>query len=112
MSDSKNLITERFLFSSLVKRMLIGSAMALTLISVFLYGVDNPKPEWHRLWMLRPLIIVPLAGATGGAFFYFLSNLLYTHGWRKVLATILAVLIFIIGLWMGFVLGLDGTLWD
>lgn len=33
-------------------------------------------------------------------------------GLNKIAATILSVIIFIIGLWMGIVLGLDGTLWD
>jgi len=47
---------------------LIGTAIALILTSMFLFSVDHPKPEWGKLWMLKPLIIVPLAGATGGLF--------------------------------------------
>ncbi len=33
-------------------------------------------------------------------------------GVAKVLATIFGILVYIIGLWMGSVLGLDGTLWN
>lgn len=50
------------------KPILIGAVIALIFISMFLFSVDHPKPEWGKLWMLKPLIIVPLAGAIGGLF--------------------------------------------
>ncbi|PEC35719.1 potassium transporter KefB, partial [Bacillus toyonensis] len=53
--------------------MLLGAGIALILILVFLLGVDNPKPEWGKLWMLKPLIVVPTAGAMGGVFYYFMD---------------------------------------
>lgn len=36
----------------------------------------------------------------------------YEGGWKKILANIFSVIIFIIGLWLGSVLGLSGTYWD
>jgi hypothetical protein len=33
-------------------------------------------------------------------------------GWIKIVANIVSLLGFIIALWMGTVLGLDGTLWN
>jgi hypothetical protein len=98
--------------SSLVNKMLIGAGIALILISIFLYGVHHPKPEWGKFWMIRPLIIVPLAGATGGLVYYFLDRFTDQGGWKKALAIAASVIIYLIGLWMGFVLGLDGTLWN
>lgn len=95
----------------LTKRMLIGAGIGLLLTSLFLY-MGRPDPNWPKFWMVRPLIIVPLAGATGGAFSYYLTYITQQGGWRRALAVILSIVIFIIGLWMGFVLGFDGTYWD
>lgn len=98
--------------ASLVKRMLIGGGIALVLISFFLSGVDEPNPAWPKLWWIRPLVIVPLAGAVGGAFFYYMEHISKSGGVARVLAVIAGIIVYIIGLWMGSVLGLDGTLWN
>jgi hypothetical protein len=98
--------------ASLVKRMLLGALIGLILITIFLLGAGDPNPEWGKLWMINPLIIVPLAGALGGAFNYFISRQDFRSGWIKILAIILSLIVFIIGLWMGIVLGLDGTYWN
>lgn len=96
----------------IAKRMLVGAAIALVIISVFLYGVDNVKPEWGKLWMLRPLIVVPLAGSMGGLFYHMMDILRVRGGWNTIFANIISFVVFIIALWMGTVLGLVGTLWD
>jgi hypothetical protein len=93
------------------KPVLIGAALALFLISFFVIGV-NPKPEWGKFWMIRPLVIVPLAGALGGAFFYFMDRQRYLKGWNKTLVRLITLVICLFILWVGTVLGLDGTLWD
>ncbi len=111
MSTSNSSTTKPIRTASLVKRMLIGAAIALVLIALFVLPVEG-KPEWGNFWKVRPLIIVPLAGAAGGACSYFLEYILGEGGRRKVLIVILSLLIYIIGLWLGTVLGLDGTLWD
>jgi hypothetical protein len=94
------------------KRMLIGAAIGLVLISIFLSGVDNPNPAWPQLWMLRPLIVVPVAGAMGGLFTYYISRLRLQNGVVKLLVFLLSIAGFIVALWLGVVLGLEGTLWD
>jgi len=98
--------------ASLIKHMLVGTAIALAVICFFVFSVDNPNPAWPAFWRVRPLIITPLAGAAGGACFYLIDHLLNHNGRRKALAVILGILVFIIGLWLGIVLGLDGTLWN
>lgn len=97
---------------SLTKRMLLGAGIALVLITALLLGVTDPNPEWGTLWMLRPLIIVPLAGATGGAFYHYIDRLRYEAGWKTWATIPLGCLIYIVGLWLGTVLGLAGTLWN
>ena len=112
MELENELPKEQMVSPSLGKRMLIGAGIGLLLISLFLSGINDPDPEWGKYWMIRPLIIVPLAGAMGGLCNYFLINYRSSAGLNKILATALSAIIFIIGLWLGFVLGLDGTLWD
>jgi hypothetical protein len=112
MTSLNNLTTSSFHSTSLLKRMLFGGAIALAVIAFFLLQVHHPKPEWGRFWMIRPLIIVPLAGAAGGACYYFIDTLLYRRGWKKILIYVLSFIVYIIGLWMGIILGLDGTLWN
>lgn len=109
----KNNATHPVRLASLAKPMLIGAGIALILISVFLSGVDHPNPAWGKYWMIKPLIMVPLAGAGGGSLFYIMHYLFgYQGGWKKVLALALSIIGFVIVLWLGTVLGLNGTLWD
>jgi hypothetical protein len=106
----ENNSTEKFPSGKLGKRMLIGAAIALVLILVFILPVE-PNPAWPRFWMIRPLIIVPLAGAMGGLFYHLMDYLRRWGTWQKVVANILSLLVYIVGFWLGTVLGLAGTLW-
>lgn len=98
--------------ASLPKRMIVGAGIGLFLISLFLLSADEPNPAWGKFWMIRPLIIVPLAGAMGGLCNYFIVQFHTLKGFSKTLALIISLLVFVVGLWLGIVLGLDGTLWD
>ncbi len=62
--------------------------------------------------MVRLFLVVLLAGAVGGAFYAFMRPLRKKGGWVMALAYVLCVVVFIIGLWIGTVLGLVGTLWN
>lgn len=96
---------------SLSKSILIGAAIGLIAISFFVFGVDNANPEWGKLWMIRPLIVTPIAGAVGGAFYYFMDYQ-SCRGFNRTIAVILSLIVFIVGLWLGIVLGLAGTMWN
>lgn len=96
----------------IAKRMLVGATVGLVIISIFLYGVENAKPEWGKLWMLRPLIVVPLAGAMGGLFYHMMDIIRVRGGWNTIAANLISFVVYIIALWMGSILGLAGTLWD
>jgi hypothetical protein len=97
---------------SMFTRMVQGSAIALVLISLFLFGVDEPDPLWPKFWYIRPLVIVPIAGSMGGVFYYFMDHLRCLGGWQKWLAMVLSLIGYLISVWLGSVLGLDGTLWN
>lgn len=94
------------------KRMLQGAAIGLFLISLFLLGAGEPNPEWPRFWMIKPLLMVPAAGALGGLFYYNMDDLRSQGGWRTAFAIVLTLIVYIIVLWLGTVLGLNGTMWD
>ena len=112
MTQSNHLTTKPNQPVSLVKPTLIGAGIGLIVISFFVFGADEPKPEWGKLWMIKPLIMVPLAGAIGGEFYYFMDHLSSRGRLNKTVAIILSLIVFIIGLWLGIVLGLNGTMWD
>ncbi|WP_246202129.1 potassium transporter KefB [Spirosoma agri] len=94
------------------KRMVQGAGVALLLIAFFLFKSGEPNPEWGKLWMIKPLLMVPVAGAMGGAFYYFMDYLRYQGGWKKLIATVLSLIGYIFALWIGTVLGLNGTMWN
>lgn len=76
---------------------------------MFLWLSDiTSAPHWPRYWWLRPLLVVPVAGAIGGAVFHFLLS----SALPRWMVYPLALLIYLIGLWLGTVVGLDGTLWN
>jgi hypothetical protein len=106
-----NLTTEAKPSLSLAKPMLIGAGVGLIVISFFVFGVPKPNPEWGSLWMIRPLIVTPIAGAMGGAFYYYMDYLSF-RGLNRTVAVILSLIVFIVGLWLGIVLGLAGTMWN
>lgn len=110
MTQTQNSTSQ--LSASLSKRMLGGAAIGLLLITLFLFSADEPNLAWGTLWMIRPLVIVTLAGAMGGLSNYFIIVFHNRVGLNKTLAIILSVIIFIIGIWLGVVLGLDGTMWN
>lgn len=98
--------------TSVIKRMLVGLLIGLVVISFFIFSVDTPKPEWGKWWQVRPLIITPLASAFGMLVFY-LKDIVRSQGTvMKGLVFLASVVGFIIALWLGIVLGLDGTLWN
>ena len=94
------------------RRTLTGAAFALALIALFLAGVQHPDPAWGKLWLLRPLLVVTMAGALGGLINYLLLHFHQKLGIHKAVAIVLSALIYLVGLWLGSVLGLAGTLWD
>jgi len=112
MNQNQENFTQSFLPKLARVPMLQGAAIALVLIAIFLAGVKNPDPEWGNYWMLKPLIVVPIVGAFGGLFYFFMSPLRQMNGWVKLAGILLSIVGYIIALWMGSILGLNGTLWN
>jgi hypothetical protein len=98
--------------ATLTTPIFVGAGLALLLISLFLSGVNEPDPAWGKLWIIKPLIVVPVAGAIGGAFYYYMNHVGPLVGIHKTISFMLSILGFVIILWLGTVVGLDGTLWN
>jgi hypothetical protein len=96
----------------LARRVIGGAGIGLLLISLYLLTVDEPEPAWGKFWMIRPIVLMIFAGAMGGLCNYLILLYHKQFGLSRTLALILSGLIFILGLYIGFVLGLDGTFWD
>lgn len=92
--------------------MLVGAGIGLLAISIFVFAPGEPNPEWGKFWMIRPLMVTPLAGAIGGACSYFIMEFSRRNGINSAIAIIVSAVVFIIGLWLGIVLGLAGTMWN
>ncbi len=112
MAEKSNSQLPLINFSALAGPVVLGALIGLILISLFLLSAGEPNPEWPRYWRVRPLVIVPLAGAAGGAFYAFLGGMRSLGGWGRILAYVIGLLGFLIALWLGTVLGLDGTYWN
>jgi H+/Cl- antiporter ClcA len=97
---------------SLFTRMLIGAIAGLILISFFLMKADEPDPAWGKYWMIRPIIMMAFAGAMAGLCNYYLFRFHKKLRINKTLAIIASIAVGIAGLFIGFVLGLDGTMWN
>jgi len=93
---------------------IMGSAaiFGIIVISLFVFGVDNPDPSWGKYWRIKPLIITPIICAFSSLIFlsaYILDP--KTQG-MKITIYFLSMLIFLFGTWVGVVLGLNGTMWN
>lgn len=113
MIRSNNSTTQLLNAATIGKRALVGAGIAYVLITLFLLvpGVTTSS-SWPKFWMIKPLLIVPLAGALGGVFYHLMDTLRIQEGWKKVVANVVSLIVYIIGLWLGTVLGLNGTLWN
>jgi hypothetical protein len=92
--------------------MVLGAIPGLILISAFLFAAGEGNPEWGAYWRIRPLIVVPAAGAMGGGFFYFMTHRRYNSDAWNFAARIVGLIVYAIGIWFGSVIGLAGTHWN
>ncbi|RZK49732.1 MAG: potassium transporter KefB [Pedobacter sp.] len=97
---------------SYVKCIRNGAIPAILLVSLFLLSADKSFPEWGPYWRLKPILIVPFAGMLGGGIFAFLDNFALNMGWSRALFIFLSGLAYLICIWLGFVLGFNGTYWN
>lgn len=96
----------------LATRVIIGGIIGVLVASFFYFGVDAPDPEWGKLWMIRPYLVMTFAGAMGGLCNYYILQYRWVVGISKPVAILISAVVAIVGMFMGIVLGLDGTMWN
>ena len=111
MTQQNDLTTVLMYVASSGKRVVQGAVIALSLIIMFFLSAGEPEPAWGKLWMIRPLLVVSLAGALGGLFYHLMGALRSRGGWVKAVAVIMGLAGYCIILWLGIVFGLKGTMW-
>ncbi|BCY29398.1 potassium transporter KefB [Flavobacterium okayamense] len=98
--------------STLIKFAITGAVIALILISLLIFSVNTPKPEWGQHWYIRPLIVTQFVTSIGGIALYLLNLKDFKSKILNLILLICSILIFVFFLWIGTILGLDGTLWN
>lgn len=111
MNRTKDFI-HRLTFRSVVTRMITGTIIGLAVISLFVFSVNDPDPDWGNNWRIRPLIVTPLVAAFGFLSFYLKEYIHPKSDWGKITVFLISAVAFVVALWLGTVLGLDGTLWN
>lgn len=109
-SQQKSLLSLHY--PSLLKHMFIGAFTALVLMLLLILSVEQPDPAWSKYWMIRPIVVIFMAGAAGGFFYSVMKPFRMRPGWKGFLAKFICLFVYIVGIWMGSILGLDGTLWN
>lgn len=112
MTTTNNLLTRPLFTAALVKRMVIGAGITLAIIGFFVISAGEGNPAWGDYWRVKPLLLTPFIGAIVGLCYDITEPLRRLNGWAGRLFIILSVLGYVIGLWMGTVLGLAETMWN
>ena len=105
--------------NSLSKRALQGAGIAAVLVSVFLSiifpisGVLNGKNFWQSIWQFFPLVTATVGGALGGIIYYLVVKKWYSDRWKKILAAIVCLLMYVLLVWLSLIAGFSATgQWD
>ena len=105
--------------NSLGRRALQGAGIAAVLVIVFMSiifsigGVLNGKNFWQSIWQFFPLVTATFGGALGGMIYYVVVKVWGPGGWKKILATIICILVYIFLVWLSLIAGFSATgQWD
>jgi hypothetical protein len=101
-----------FFSYTMLKATLVGGTIGLGLILLFLLSAGAGDPAWPKYWQVKPLLVVPIAGGLGGIFYHYMNDVRSRGGWQRIAADILSLVVFLFCLWIGSVLGLNGTYWN
>lgn len=112
MTTTDNLLTSPLFTAALVKRMVIGAGIALAIIGFFVISAGKGSPAWDDYWRVKPLFLTSFIGAIVGLCYDVTEPLRRLNGWVGRIFVVLSILGYVIGLWMGTVLGLAGTMWN
>jgi hypothetical protein len=112
MTQAENLAKRPLFTPALGKRMLLGAAIGLAVISFFVIGTGKGNPAWGEYWRIKPMLLTPALGALVGLCYDITEPLRRINGWVGRLFFVLSILGYFVGIWMSLVLGANGTMWN
>lgn len=95
-------------FKVIFQRAWQGAAIAFAILATWLMLLIA-KGEDFGLWVALPFSTVTLGGAGGGIFFSLVEQLWKTSGWKKVLAILISVAVYLASFWLSLVFALSLT---
>lgn len=90
----------------------LGFAIAFVLVTALILSVNNPNPVWGKNWFVRPILLTPVIAATGAGVSYLISTISFRNQLFNLFKILLCLLAYIFFLWIGTVIGFNGTLWN
>jgi hypothetical protein len=97
---------------SLLLRMFLGWCIGLIIILIFIFDVNEPHPDWGDQWFVKPVLLTPAVTGFGILSFYLIRIVHPTTNVGRALTYLLSSLLFLVSIWLGIVIGLNGTLWN
>jgi len=101
------------------RRALQGAGIAFLLVLVFLTiifstgSAMNGKTFLQGLWEFFPLTTASVGGAAGGVMYYLVVQAWSPAGWKKTIAVIIGILMYLVVVWISLVAGFAATgQWD
>ncbi len=92
--------------------LLLGAGINLIINVLFITDLDTTNSAWSPFWMVKPLTLGPLITGLGAMLAFYVVKFLINQNISKYISYFSFVAIFIISIWLGIVLGFNGTLWD
>lgn len=110
---TRTILNNRSIFTPALRtRMLVGAAVGLIIISVFVIGAGSGNTAWGSYWRIKPILLTPLLGALVGLCYDATEPLRKVNGWAGRIFLVLSLIGCFVGMWISLVLGLAGTMWD
>lgn len=102
-----------FLQGTSIKRLGFPALLGASAPFSILLFIILTKEEVMELWMLVPLILIPMGGAVGGIFFYLMGFIWFPKGNQKLIAIIFSTILYFIAIWISSILAFNFTgHWD
>ena len=97
---------------SFIKIVLLGFALGLFIASMLIHNVSFPKLSWGPNWYIKPMLVLSFVASIGSIPFYFANQYEASNHSKKILAYLGATLFLLFFIWIGIILGFDGTIWN
>lgn len=107
MTGHNQLQPDFFHPANLAKHTFRGAALAFGLVSLWIVSILIAGATSIGASFLVPLGMATIGGSCGGVFYSFMDYLRYQAGWKKTMANVVSVMVYVVGVYLSLVLGLS-----